>query len=205
MSHDVRPDIRLPDRRDIWPPFEWKAIDDRSEQHVLQRWQSHSVWFSGLDITRPTDRLLAFAGLARLFNELYLGDVYAAGFFLQQLPAALLWKVYYVRDRVHGHDQDYVAPTWSWLSVKGAIEFREYGTISARVDSYSRTLVDDTNPYSMLLDASLLVEGWIFQLDLPTWTLSHDNQLWTTNYILDDGGESFQTRIKVTLDKSVDL
>jgi hypothetical protein len=70
-------------------------------------------------LTFNTDKLIAFAGVAQAFNRYYPQDRYIAGFWSSQLPLALCWST--DNSSITYRPDGYIAPTWSWASVKGVI------------------------------------------------------------------------------------
>jgi hypothetical protein len=70
-------------------------------------------------LTVSTDKLIAFAGVAQAFRRFYPHDRYIAGFWSSQLPLALCWST--DNSSITYRPNGYIAPTWSWASVKGVI------------------------------------------------------------------------------------
>ncbi|KAH7077845.1 heterokaryon incompatibility protein-domain-containing protein [Paraphoma chrysanthemicola] len=75
--------------------------------------------YSRCGLTVTTDKLIAFAGLAQAFRRFYPNDAYVAGFWRSQLPLALCWST--DSSTVTYRPPEYVAPSWSWASVKGVV------------------------------------------------------------------------------------
>lgn len=81
--------------------------------------------FSTCRITEVSDRLPAIGGLARRMQSENLGGYYA-GLWENDLPLALLWQ----RDgyeasatwETHSRPSNYIAPTWSWVSLIGKLQ-----------------------------------------------------------------------------------
>lgn len=76
--------------------------------------------YSRCDLTRPSDKLAAFAGIAKLFLQVS-GDVYLAGIWQSRILHDLAWSVYPPRSRP---SCGYRAPSWSWAAVDGPIDIR---------------------------------------------------------------------------------
>ncbi|KAF2111990.1 heterokaryon incompatibility protein-domain-containing protein [Lophiotrema nucula] len=92
--------------------------DQLDEEHTY--WRSEIVpEYTRLDLTRPTDRLVALAGLAEAFTLLRTGDTYLAGLWKKTLKSDLLWCV----DPTRSSSRLRIAPTWSWGSVTGAVTY----------------------------------------------------------------------------------
>ncbi len=111
----------------------FKAVDLSSDQlrtaratSVLESWKKIVVPFMECVFTYPSDKVVAFSGIAEEFgsrsNDIYLAGLWKNCFFIEQL----LW---YVNVRKQGNDQPsarplvYRAPSWSWLSIDGRINF----------------------------------------------------------------------------------
>jgi Heterokaryon incompatibility protein (HET) len=90
---------------------------------VYFAWNSIMEQYSGKVFTKQADRLSAISGIARLIVE-YLGlqsSAYLAGLWLEDLASGLLW--YVKGPRTPRRAQLYIAPTWSWASIDGCIEY----------------------------------------------------------------------------------
>ncbi|KAG9196160.1 hypothetical protein G6011_01281 [Alternaria panax] len=81
--------------------------------------------YSNRALSVHSDKLLAVAGLASLMQKNY-NLTYATGLWEEDLPIGLCWSVIPQNDTVHKKevrpvnedDPDYLAPTWSWASVR---------------------------------------------------------------------------------------
>ena len=90
--------------------------ENTESTHAL--WQRIRVEYSQKALTRITDKLAAFSGIARMAHKLLRlsEDNYLAGLGKQDLLQELLWERY--EDQGQPHDPDlYIAPTWSWASI----------------------------------------------------------------------------------------
>jgi hypothetical protein len=68
-------------------------------------------------LTVETDKLVAIGGIAAKMQS-FLDDTYLAGLWRRHLANHLLWRCY---DEGCSKPEQYVAPSWSWASVNGAI------------------------------------------------------------------------------------
>jgi len=94
-------------------PLEYK-------KHQDARWYRLVEDYARCGLTVATDKLIAFAGVAQTFTKIFLQDQYAAGMWRSQMPLALCWGV---GQRSHTYrPRKYIAPSWSWASVKGVIQ-----------------------------------------------------------------------------------
>jgi hypothetical protein len=98
--------------------------------NLLQRlWRGLVELYSGCFLTNPGDKLMAIAGLAVGMQPI-LGE-YLAGIWEIGLPRDLLWVT---RPSVAGSPPPrrspvYRAPSWSWASIDGAINYNFPGEI----------------------------------------------------------------------------
>ncbi|KAH6879531.1 heterokaryon incompatibility protein-domain-containing protein [Thelonectria olida] len=121
--------------------------------------EKHSLWlytvtmYSERDLSFPTDRFPALSALARQFHfsgstksesspaetprkftDIDLG-VYMAGFWSNFLLGDLFWYVDYRPGARISTTSSYVAPTWSWASVSGGINWGKPGTLCVELIS----------------------------------------------------------------------
>lgn len=78
--------------------------------------------YTQLDLTMPTDRLPALAGLSQVAERIRVGDEFLAGLWRKTLAADMLWCVDGYSKESSRQPLEY-APTWSWASVTGAIRY----------------------------------------------------------------------------------
>jgi hypothetical protein len=93
-------------------------LDDDSFENCVRRWHNLCEAYSRSKLTYASDRIMAFSGAAEEYQQL-MKMPYLAGFWRSQLERQLIWRV-----RNPASTQRTVpehAPTWSWLSVEGAI------------------------------------------------------------------------------------
>ncbi|KAJ4186743.1 hypothetical protein NW755_007475 [Fusarium falciforme] len=86
------------------------------------------VWFEVVErytkrsLTKQTDILPAVSGIARYFSK-EIGDKYHAGLFESHGVIALIWRIAAKSKDKRSRHSEYLAPTWSWASVKGPAEW----------------------------------------------------------------------------------
>lgn len=85
---------------------------------VYLLWRNLIQGYSSCALTKPEDRLPAFAGIAKLFQEI-TGDEYLAGLWRSRFLDGLDWRV---REPQSDTTRSYRAPSWSWASVNGPIK-----------------------------------------------------------------------------------
>jgi hypothetical protein len=81
-------------------------------------WSKVVETYSKAHLTFRKDKLIALSGIAREVGHL-LKSTYAAGLWRCHLPYSLLWTT----ESGGYRSTDYLAPSWSWVSVEGPISF----------------------------------------------------------------------------------
>lgn len=92
----------------------------RFSRDKFNLWNDLVEKYSRCDLTYPSDKLLALAGIAKLFQGA-TSDSYIAGLWRSQVLAMMDWRVYDPRPR---QSSEYRAPSWSWASVDGPVTIR---------------------------------------------------------------------------------
>jgi hypothetical protein len=83
--------------------------------------------YSQTTLTNPTDKLIAISGIAKSFADV-TGQTYIAGLWREGLEYSLLWyqpdqEIYDVDDNLFPQPMTWRAPSWSWASVDGPVDF----------------------------------------------------------------------------------
>ena len=92
----------------------------------LGQWEYVVDAYTRSHLTRSTDKVVAIAGIASDFVDIYK-DEYLAGLWRQYLPEQLMWKVS-LGDIGDGsgswakRSPYYRAPSWSWLTIDGPVD-----------------------------------------------------------------------------------
>jgi len=146
--------------------FAWKW-DDASDQH--RGWLLNLIDYSLRELTEPDDKTAAIAGVARKVHT-QLGDDYVAGFFKSLLPRTLLWKPRHGMKIWAQRSSKYRAPTWSWISMDGALLFHENyvyirtGRDLAVVEDIHVDLVEPHNPFGQIKGGFITLKAPIVKL-----------------------------------------
>ncbi|KAK1499370.1 HET domain-containing protein [Colletotrichum cuscutae] len=130
----------------------------------LQRKEVFASYWDGLvqnyssrSLTNPANRLPAIEGMAREFDTLLNGRLgrYLAGLWQKQLERSLLWRQggaldIFLPKSQKSRPEKWVAPSWSWASVQGSVDFAFAQTGESLVDiiGAETTLNSPGNPYS---------------------------------------------------------
>lgn len=128
--------------------------------------------YSSRSLSFPSDKLVAFSGLARKFGD--DKKQYLAGVWSTDLPAGLLWRVV----GAPASRPAYLAPSWSWASLMGSVTYdslrlmpdqdsAQYehaediypGLRMLRFHTPHMTLEDPKKPYGDVLEGRLTLSG----------------------------------------------
>jgi hypothetical protein len=146
---DKLPAVMTGDREGLRGPHSrlglyWKETS--SQTRSLDVHFEHRLWFrmaeaySRCSLTKPEDKLIALSGLARR-TAAFLEDEYVVGLWRRSLAQDLLWRVAfriskYMTLQDSRRPSEYRAPTFSWASVDGMVEWK---TIANRDAHSSRS------------------------------------------------------------------
>jgi len=137
----------------------------------IETWQQCVGIYSSRSLTVPNDKLHAIAGVARILNHSGQLGEYLAGIWSTNLAGNLAWKK---GTRSLSSPPFYIAPSWSWAGVEGAVEYNVVLASTATVDaneSWAKTfhpklidqhmiLQNEHNVYGAVLEGShIIVEG----------------------------------------------
>ncbi|KAI5358908.1 putative heterokaryon incompatibility [Septoria linicola] len=119
--------------------FQSSKLRDEGRGEILAVWNDLCEGFSQKSLTKATDMPIILSSLAEEFLSLLRDGVdnkdmaddternddatkgeYIAGLWKSTLPQSLLWKVTDMLDETSTFD--YVAPSWSWMSLRSPIE-----------------------------------------------------------------------------------
>lgn len=96
------------------------AEGSRSITAIYKGWYYLAQQYSHRRLSYASDKLPALSGLAAEFQN-YTGDSYLAGLWKGDLAGGLLWAASTI-DTLR-RTTEYRAPSWSWVSVEGAIYY----------------------------------------------------------------------------------
>ena len=176
--------------------------DDR----MLMVWKDLADMYSECQLTRAAeDKFAAFAGLARYFSTYKSKQSpYIAGFFLYELPQALLWSVKGRAPQSRPSDlaSVYRSPSWSWAATDAPFKTERktldwrlgFSDISvqlhATVIDHIRKLSRSTDPFGPLQYADLIIKANPIPV---TWTPSKPVQwIWKRPRVLQWKGDLIQ-------------
>ncbi|CCF35758.1 HET domain-containing protein [Colletotrichum higginsianum] len=91
----------------------------RGETPLSIEWMRIAERYSELELTYDSDRVVALAGIAAQASRIGRGGRYLAGVWEEDLAHQLCWEIL----DTHRKPDQYVAPSWSWLSVFGSVGY----------------------------------------------------------------------------------
>jgi len=98
------------------PNIKYHTMFHRHESNLCQEWRVLVEQYMSTELTYPTDRLIAFSGIARDFLTRFHADGertnYIAGLWQHNFVSDLLWIKYEPCPKT----SQYVVPSWSWAS-----------------------------------------------------------------------------------------
>lgn len=129
----------------------------------LQLWYG-LVWsYGSRRLSKPTDRLPAISGLARLFHKRFGGE-YVAGLWSKDMIQGLAWQG--LGERAPVSRDQYIGPSWSWASYAGigASGLNPGWVGIATVLDWHVDLKHEANPFGEVEDAWVRIRGPAIQL-----------------------------------------
>jgi hypothetical protein len=153
-------------------------------------WATVVEEYSLTSLTNSTDKLIAISGIAKSFADV-TGQTYVAGMWRENLEHALLWrnsdrKTYTVGGALFPQPNIWRAPSWSWASVDGPVEFVQH------TGNHSLISVQDLVLTHATEDAmGLLTGGWLdLRGALKPMHISYDcnNTRWAHGWSITDLG-----------------
>jgi Heterokaryon incompatibility protein (HET) len=123
------------------------------------------------------DKFIAIAGVAKTFGRVF-NLTYVAGLWLEHFVSGLLWRRHNRTRTLVRFPNKYIAPSWSWASVEGRLEYRNTKLVDSptkgpnlKVLNYSvfeeTILKDNERSYSKLQPgATITVQGMVHKITL---------------------------------------
>lgn len=93
-----------------------------TQNRMQQDWHFVVEEYAKRRLTNGADKLPALSGLASLYHR-RKSTPYRAGLWAATLLGDLLWRTEISADLMPHHTQSYRAPSWSWASINGPIDY----------------------------------------------------------------------------------
>ncbi|KAK3400644.1 heterokaryon incompatibility protein-domain-containing protein [Sordaria brevicollis] len=158
--------------------MEWPPISDFQRQQI---WRYLVEQYSGRELTRQSDKLVAISGLAQAVGSRWEGSTYHAGLWSYYFRQNLLWEC----QGINGYRarNTHAAPSWSWasLSAKCSLpeQFAEIHVDSlANVSKVIVTPLQLSHPFGQVSGGVVRLEGPLLQATVQStqagWQLVMD-------------------------------
>jgi hypothetical protein len=107
------------------------------------QWRRYVADYTKCALTKPKDKLIAIGGIASALAP-WLKDENIAGCWRGSIFEDLLWKIAFRADTLDSKSSplEYRAPSWSWASVDGAVEYDSFSSDSFEPIQHHCTLVE---------------------------------------------------------------
>ncbi|KAI0802800.1 HET-domain-containing protein [Xylaria sp. FL0064] len=166
-----------PHEKVVHEPLDLERPREIDPRNLKEYWKEVIEQYTQRQLTFPSDRLAALAGMASRAHSVCPDAQYYAGLWSDTLPSILLWTV--ERRVEYGKFWDYdnrrielrMAPTWSWASITGHVNFlfwkRNFGRGEWANSPPDISVIAvhcvpaGRNRYGAVRDATLTAEGYI--------------------------------------------
>ncbi|KAI1335385.1 HET domain-containing protein [Xylariaceae sp. FL0016] len=137
----------------------WRRQRDRPLPFI---WMRIAERYSNLELTFDSDRAVALAGIAELALRSGGGGRYLAGLWEKHLAHQICWKI----GDTYRKPEMYIAPSWSWLSVFGGVEYSNRmdfdaccSVIDVEITEAECTYLSEADQTGPVVDGHLKVSG----------------------------------------------
>ncbi len=143
-----------------------RTLPRKSSQNAL--WLDWICAYSARDLYDNSDKFPAVAGMANKLQQ-KLGWTYVAGLWRHDIVAGLLWRRHNFTKTLIRLRKPWVAPSWSWASVKGRLQYRQVQlvesakgpTLKVDMDQISISDIHKSSCGALEPGASIVVRGEI--------------------------------------------
>lgn len=151
---------------------QYSIITNKTDD-IATQWLQIVGYYSKLELSEPTDRLPAIAGVAQRLAQGNPGDEYICGLWRNSIlqGLALLFPMKDDLPELTGPHidygpttaarPDYIAPTWSWASAQGSVVVWSRGSISpfAKLTNVNIRYVDNDQYGRVAPGSSITIQG----------------------------------------------
>lgn len=156
------------------------ALNQVDHKILYKVWTDFVAHYSLRQLTFPVDKLLAIAGVSKLFGTV-MRDDFIAGLWRQHLMEGLLWSIR-VNTRT-ANPSEYRAPTWSWASKDGYVihaePFNTSWIVARALDVQCNVVSDDPKAppqqFGMVTSGTMTLQAALIQIRVDengNWILS---------------------------------
>lgn len=160
----------------LWPSSDKQLLPmlPSDQEKARQAWLSVIFDYTNRNITVPGDKLVALAGIVEEFHRVYNTE-YLAGVWRKTLLPDLLWtrsSAYEIKPR----PTNYRAPSWSWASIDGLVEYRYVEekkakancTIESEILNCQISLAREDMPFGAVSAATLTLNSHVRKAKLES-------------------------------------
>ncbi|KAK4552312.1 hypothetical protein LTR86_010483 [Recurvomyces mirabilis] len=166
----------LAPRTDHFAKDQRSACDTRRQAGKYAAWLALVSAYTNTALTKETDRIIAMSGIAMTAQRLakWKPSGYVAGLWRQEIEVAMLW---HLTDAGSRSADMFVAPSWSWASVRGSMEFTPLEDWeSVKTNLVARVLHIEMatlgGPFGIITNGSMQLRAPIHQIRL--WEVRFD-------------------------------
>ncbi|KAE9365035.1 HET-domain-containing protein [Stipitochalara longipes BDJ] len=162
-SHQLEWSCRTASKTDGGHPSHPHLVGD-PKWNVLITWKQLITNYTERDLSCPTDKLIAISAIARQANAT-LEDDYLAGMWRRHnLAGQLLWRCKLNHPESKGLSKDYVAPSWSWASFDGPVDYYRWNDGKKAITTmkllrWEIVPTSPGSPYGAVTSGSLHIRG----------------------------------------------
>ncbi|KAF2973184.1 hypothetical protein GQX73_g416 [Xylaria multiplex] len=141
-----------------------------SEEDLLYQWCEIVQAYTRTSITKPSDKLIALAGVAQLISpsddttDVTIPKSYVAGLFKKHLLLMLEWHsdghMYSLPGPVRSRPPHYRAPSWSWASIDGRVFY-----------DYLPRRIEDDQQWARKSSWEMFLEALNNHMNMPHWPI----------------------------------
>ncbi|KAH7310773.1 heterokaryon incompatibility protein-domain-containing protein [Stachybotrys elegans] len=135
---------------------------DRGKEEVARRWMILVQEYTQLDLTFDSDIFPALSGLVQAYSSVFQGR-YCAGLWEEFLIEGLLWYFHGTVEQWARPPRQWRAPSWSWASVLGPVEFLAKTSLSEKCEIVGISCQHSgPDPAGELASGHIVLRGRIF-------------------------------------------
>ena len=189
VLHFLRSEVILECEDSLWcecgeyDTYEWSEPDKAVYRKAS--WQTLVEKYTSRKLTYPNDVLPAISALARDFG---IEGEYIAGLTKDDLYSNLLWRVKAPRDLdgelvsapTPTRPSVYTAPSFSWASIIGRVEWVEPGAtfqVVCKTENFATTLENRSDPFGRVTSGYVMLRGPVVEVNLRSMPKVFEGQL----------------------------
>ena len=145
-------------------PSEWGFGDEELDNYYHETWGELVTRYSICELTVPTDKVVASAGVAKRMREI-LQDDYVVGMWRRSLPYQLLWTVMAPSKakQIACPQDTYRSPSFSWFSTEGTVTMSRWRVQDSILFSVEDVTLDYETPDTTgpVKNGHIIIHGFV--------------------------------------------